>query len=195
MEFAVIAVVVSELAVDLLPLHPPAAVHAVAFVVDQESSDVPPVATVVGVAVNVTVGAGVEPGTTVMATDDCPVVLPAPVHVKVNVLFVVSAPLLTLPLVARIPDHAPDAVHEVASVELQVNVTALPLEIDVEFAERLTVGVGCAGEVGGNVVAVGVSSPPPPQPARSAQATSSPASSSVDFCRVFIKDPRVANSI
>lgn len=185
-EFAVIALVVSELAVDLLPLHAPEAEQVVALAVDQESNEVPPDVTVVGVAVSVTVGAGVVPGMTVTATEDCPVVFAAPVHVNVNVLFAVNAPLVTLPLVARAPDHAPDAVHAVASVELHVNVTEPPLEIEVEFTERLTVGEGWAGDVGGVAAVVGVS-PPLPHAARSAHATSTEASSSVDFCRVFIK--------
>jgi hypothetical protein len=51
--------------VDCAPLHPPDAVHAVALVEDQVSVEVPPVVTLVGLALNDTVGAdagGVDEG-------------------------------------------------------------------------------------------------------------------------------------
>jgi hypothetical protein len=66
------------------PLHPPDAVQVVAFVELQLSVEVPPVSTLVGFAVNVTVGAG----TTVTVTAWLPV---PPVPVQVNVKLVVAA--------------------------------------------------------------------------------------------------------
>ena len=59
-------------------------------------------------------------------------------------LDVVSAPVLSLPLVVRLPFHAPDAVHDVAWLLDQVNVLALPLSIEVGVAVRETVGAGVA---------------------------------------------------
>ena len=47
---------------------------------------------------------------------------PAPVQVRMNVLVVVSELRVWLPDVALLPDQAPDAVHEVASVEDQLRV-------------------------------------------------------------------------
>ena len=176
---------VSELDVTLLPLQPPDAVQAVAFVVDQERRVFPPEFTELGVALNVTVGAGVVPGTTVTATEACPVVFAAPVQLSVNVLFAVRAPLDVFPLVARVPDHAPDAVHEVASVELQVKVTDAPLEIDVALAESETVGAGCAGALGGGSCA-GALSLPPPHPAISAHAVKIPAKFNADLLGMFM---------
>jgi hypothetical protein len=177
---------VSELAVTLLPLQPPDAVQAVAFVVDQERSEFPPEFTEFGVALNVMVGAGAVPGATVIATEDCPVVFAAPAQLSVKVLFAVSVSLVALPLVARAPDHAPDAVHDVASVELQVKVTDAPLETDVALAESVTVGVGCAGALGGAGSCAPSSSLPPPHPAISAHAAKIPAKFNVDLLEMFM---------
>jgi hypothetical protein len=51
----------------LLPVQPPEAVHPVALVEDQLSVELPPLATVVGVAVSATVGG--DDGVTVTMTD------------------------------------------------------------------------------------------------------------------------------
>jgi hypothetical protein len=56
---AVSAPVACEPLVAMLPDHPPEAVQAVAFVADQLKVELPPLATVLGLAVKVTVGAGV----------------------------------------------------------------------------------------------------------------------------------------
>lgn len=66
----------------LMPLgpdQPPDAVHAVALVDDQLSLDVPPLATVLGLALKPTVTEGCALTETVA---DCAAVPPAPVHVK-----------------------------------------------------------------------------------------------------------------
>ena len=63
-----------------VPLHPPDAVQAVALVADQVSVELPPLATVVGPADKVTIGAG-EVTVTVAAWVALPPPL-APVHVR-----------------------------------------------------------------------------------------------------------------
>ncbi len=40
------------------------------------------------------------------------------------------------------PDHAPDAVHDVAFVEVQVSVELAPLATEVGLALKVTVGAG-----------------------------------------------------
>ncbi len=46
------------------------------------------------------------------------------------------------PLIALLPDQAPDAEHEVAFAADQVRVELLPLVTEVGLALRLTVGAG-----------------------------------------------------
>ena len=53
-----------------------------------------------------------------------------------------SAPVLWLPLIALVPLHPPEAVHEVALVELHVRVEAPPLATDVGLAASVTVAAG-----------------------------------------------------
>ena len=67
---------------------------------------------------------------------------PAPVQVNEYELGIVSAPVLCVPLVALLPLQPPEAVHEVALVELHVSVEAPPLAIEVGFAVNVTVGAG-----------------------------------------------------
>jgi len=52
----------------------------------------------------------------------------------------VSGPVDWLPEVALVPDHVPEAVQEVASVEDQVSVEVPPLGTDVGFAASDAVG-------------------------------------------------------
>lgn len=69
--------------VALLPLQSPDAVHAVAFVEDHVSVELPPEFTVVGFALKLTVGAGGGGGAAVTVTDaDFCVVPPAPVQLR-----------------------------------------------------------------------------------------------------------------
>jgi hypothetical protein len=63
-EFAVSAPVLREPLAASAPLQPPAAVHAVAWADDQVSVDVPPTATMIGLALSVAVGSAL----TVMVT-------------------------------------------------------------------------------------------------------------------------------
>jgi hypothetical protein len=62
-----------------LPLHPPEAVQAVAFVAVHDSIDVAPLATEFGLALMVIVGAGAV----TVTVADCPTVPPVPVQVRV----------------------------------------------------------------------------------------------------------------
>jgi hypothetical protein len=75
---------------------------------------------------------------------------PVPEQVSVKVVFAVRFPVLCEPDAAFVPDHPPEAVHELALVEDQVSVDALPEMTETGLAEMLT--VGAAG--GGGVVAV-----------------------------------------
>ncbi len=82
---------------------------------------------------------------------------PGPVQAKENAPGVVSAPLDSLPEVALVPDHAPEATQEPASVDDQVSVDDLPLATKVGFADREIVGTG-------NTVTVAEALALPPEP-------------------------------
>ena len=86
------AAVLALPAVAFVPDHPPEAVQDVAFVEDHVSVLVPPLATDVGDADSVTVGAGVG-AVTVTDAVRC-VVPPAPVQLSVYDAFADSAPVL-----------------------------------------------------------------------------------------------------
>ena len=70
-----------------------------------------------------------------------------------------SAPVVCDPVRALAPCHAPEAVHEVALLEDQLRVDALPLPMVLGFAFRLTVTAGFALTV---TVAVCATVPPAP---------------------------------
>jgi len=126
----------------IAPLQPPDAVHDVAFVEVHVKVPLPPLAMVVGDAVNVTVGAGVVLVTeTVLLARAVP---PAPVQLSVKDVLAFNAPVLCVPAVALLPLQPPDAVHEVAFVELHVKVLLPPLATVVGDADNVTVGAGVA---------------------------------------------------
>ena len=80
-----------------------------------------------------------------MVTDtvaDCVALPPAPVQVREYVALAVSAPVDCEPLRGSLPDHAPEAVHEVALLDDQVKVALLPLVTVLGLALMLTVAVG-----------------------------------------------------
>lgn len=80
--YLVVAVSAAVVCVPLVasePLQPPEAVQPVALVEDHVSAEVPPLATVVGLAVSVTVGAG----DVTVTVADWLALPPAPVHVRV----------------------------------------------------------------------------------------------------------------
>ena len=130
-----------RLAVPLVVLPPdqePDAVQLVALVEDHVSTAFPPVVTVVGFALMLTVGAGGPAETSmVVAASALP---PSPEHVSANAFVAASVSVLAVPLVGLSPDHAPDAEHSVASVEDHVRVAVLPLATVCGVAARLTVG-------------------------------------------------------
>jgi hypothetical protein len=65
------------------------------------------------------------------------------------------------PLVALVPDHAPEAVHEVAFVADQVSVELAPLATVLGLADKVTTGAGGVTET----VADWFALPPPPEQA------------------------------
>jgi hypothetical protein len=142
------------------PLQPPDAVQDVALVELQVSVEDPPLAIVVGFAVRIAVGTGLV--VIVTAAAKAALVPPEPVQVIEYVVSVVKAPVLWVPLVANAPLQPPDAVHDVALVELQVNVEDSPLVTAVGAAAIDAVA-------GGGAVTTGTD-PDPPQAARSSAA-------------------------
>tara|TARA_B100000530_G_C15759140_1_gene408838 strand:+ start:200 stop:529 length:330 start_codon:yes stop_codon:yes gene_type:complete len=87
---------------------------------------------------------------------------PSPVQVRVKFIFP-TAEIVTDsdPDVALDPDQAPEAEHEEALDDDQVNVDSEPIITLVGFAEKLTLGAGAVG-------VVGVDPPPPPPPPQEA---------------------------
>jgi hypothetical protein len=97
------------------PLQAPDAAQSVAFALLQDSVALPPSATLDGFAESCSVGLG-GGGTCSVTTMDLWTLPPGPVHSNVNVTSDPSAPVASLPLTVRGPDHAPDAVQLVALV-------------------------------------------------------------------------------
>ena len=100
------------------------------------SVEVPPLATEIGFAVNVTVGAA----TTLTLAVATLLVPPGPVQVNEYEPAIVRDPVLCVPLVGWVPLQLPEAVHEVALVELHVSVEAPPPATAVGLAVSVTVG-------------------------------------------------------
>jgi hypothetical protein len=93
---------------------------------------------VLGLATKLMVGTGCV----TVTVADCAALPPVPVQVRVYVAFAVSAPVDCVPVTALAPDHAPEAVHEVALVEDHVSVEEPPLLIVLGLAPKLTVAEG-----------------------------------------------------
>jgi hypothetical protein len=121
--------------VALLPVHAPLAVQLVAFVDAHVSVLLPPLATLLGLALSVTVGNG-----STVTVVDCAAVPPAPVQVSVYVLSVVSAMVEAVPDVALLPVHAPLAVQLVALIDDHVKVLVPPIATLLGLALSVTVG-------------------------------------------------------
>jgi hypothetical protein len=143
----------------LLPVQPPEAVQAVALLETQLNVEVPPLATVLGLALMLTVALGVLLTVTVA---DCAALPPVPVQLSVYVALAVSAPVDWVPVTDFVPDQAPEAVQEVAFVAVQFNVALLPLAMALGPTLRVTVGAGDLMETVADWVAV----PPGPEQAR-----------------------------
>jgi hypothetical protein len=123
------------------------AVQLVVFVDDHVSFDVPPDATDVGDADNVSVGAVlVDPVTvteTVRVTEP-----PVPVHVSVKLEFVVSAFVVKVPERAVRPDHAPEAAQLSAYADFQVSCDVEPDVMEVGDADNVSTGTAAEAEIG-----------------------------------------------
>jgi hypothetical protein len=154
----------TALLVDCGPLQPPEAVHVVASVLLHVSVDVPPLTILAGVAVSITVGAGAA-GVTTTVVLEAPEP-PGPEQLKVNPLVDVSTPveIPTALLVDCGPLQPPEAVHNVASVLLQVSVDVSPLTILAGVAVSITVGADAAGVT--TTVVLASAEPPAPEQLR-----------------------------
>ena len=117
------------------PDQPPEAVQEVALVELHVRVDVLPLATAVGLAVRFAVGMML---TVALFTALVP---PGPVQVREKTADVDSVPVLCVPLAALVPVQPPVAEQEIALVELQVSMEALPAATAVGFAVKVAVGV------------------------------------------------------
>ena len=135
----------------LLPDQPPEAVQAVALLETQLKVELPPLATVLGLALMLTVALGAALTVTVA---DWAALPPLPVQLSVKVELVVSAPVDWVPDTAFVPDQAPEAVQEVAFVAVQFNVALLPLVMALGPTLKLTVGAAALIETVADWVAV-----------------------------------------
>ena len=107
------------------------------MVEDHVNVELPPLATLVGLALKETLG-GVDETVTVV---DCVAEPPPPVHVSVNFVVLVSAGVTVEPLVGSLPPQPPEALQEVALVDDQLKFDVAPLFTVLGLAERVTVGV------------------------------------------------------
>ncbi len=178
-DVAVKAPVVAVPEVARLPVQPPDAVQAVAFVELQVSVAVDPLLTVVGDAASVTTGAGVAGVTVTVALADA--LPPAPVQLNAKVVVADNEPVDREPEVSLLPVQPLEAVQAVAFVVLQVSVLLPPLVTDVGLAARLTVGAGA--DVTMTVVLACVLPPAPVQLKPKAV---------VDVNALVVSDPEVA---
>jgi hypothetical protein len=117
----------------LLPDHAPDAVQAVALVEDQLSAELPPDATVLGLALNEMVGACAETDTVA----DCVTLPPGPAHVSVNSEVASIGAMDNDPLAARWPNQPPEAVHPVTFCPLQLSTEEPPAAMVLGFAWML----------------------------------------------------------
>jgi hypothetical protein len=136
-------------------------VHASALVEDHVNVVAPPLTTLVGSALSTTVGAGGGGGAACTFTEtDRDAVPPAPLQESENVLLAVNGPVVAEPAVGLTPDHAPEATHDVASVDVHVSVAAAPLGMLAGFAFNDTVGTAGIDAASTLTVTDFVSAPP-----------------------------------
>jgi hypothetical protein len=86
-----------------------------------------------------------------------------------------------VPEIACVPDHAPDAVQDVAFVDDHVIVDDVPRLTFDWLRDNVTVGAGVATGAGVTVTGVDVP-PPPPHPAKLANALNKTANSFLFIC-------------
>jgi hypothetical protein len=127
----------------IAPDQAPDAAQEVALLDDHVSVDALPLLMVLGLALRLTVAAGFALTVTVA---DCEALPPAPVQVNVYVELAVSAPVDWDPFIPLLPDHAPEAVQEVALFEVQVSVELLPLLIALGPTLKVTAGAAALTE-------------------------------------------------
>jgi len=108
---------------------------------DQLKVELPPGLMLVGLALKETVGAGAVAAVVVTVTD-CAALPPLPVQVSVYFVVAVSAAVALVPFIGCAPLQPPEAMHDVAFVELQLNIAVLPLATVVGFAARAMPGAG-----------------------------------------------------
>ena len=121
----------------LVPDQAPEALHEVALFDAHVSVELDPLVTVLGLALKLTVALGLALTVTVA---DCEALPPAPAHIRANVDVAVSVPVDCDPLIGLVPDHAPEAVQDVALVADQFKVALLPLVIALGPTLSVTVG-------------------------------------------------------
>ncbi len=124
-----------------VPLQPPDAVQVSASVELHVSNEVPPRATAPGDAVSDTAGRGL----TVTAALTGALVPPDRAQVSTRLARPVNGPVLGMPLVGKVPLQPPDAVHDVALLEVHVSVEDPPAAIVAGDAVSETVGTGGGG--------------------------------------------------
>lgn len=139
---AVSAPVDSEPLVPRAPVQPFDALQAVALVLDQVRVELPPLATVDGVADRLTVG-----GPVTATVSDLVVVPPGPVQTRVKLVLVARAGVVSVPLVAFVPLHPPLAEQLVAPLLDHDSVEADPEAIELGEALKVTVGAGATTTV------------------------------------------------
>ena len=118
-----------------VPLHPSPAVHEVALVDCQVKVEVLPGATTDGFTLKVAVGIRL---TVVLALE----VPPGPEQLSEYVVAADTGPVLCVPLRLWVPLHAPDAVQEVALLEVHTKVAVLPADTAGGEAVKVTMGTG-----------------------------------------------------
>jgi hypothetical protein len=129
-------------------------VHAVAFVADQITVALSPLAMLVGLALMETLGGAAD----VVTVADWDAEPPAPVHVSVNLVVAERVAVALEPLVGLVPLHPPDATQAVALVDDQVNTDAAPLLTVLGFAEKVRAGAALVTDTVADCVAL------PPEP-------------------------------
>jgi hypothetical protein len=135
---------------DSVPAHAPEAVHEVALVEDQVNVEVPPLATLVGLALKDTVGAAAD----TVTVADCEADPPVPVHASVNLVVADSAEVLAEPLIGSDPLQPPDAVQAAALVADQVSAEAPPLATVLGLADSVMAGAAWVTETVADCVAL-----------------------------------------
>jgi hypothetical protein len=133
-----------------VPDQPLAAVQEVALDEDHANVDLPPLATLLGLALKEMLGA--VAATVIVA--DCVALPPAPVQVRMNLVVAVIDAVAFEPLVGCDPLQPPEAVQLLSSVEVQVSMDVAPLLTVAGLAVKVTEGAAAVTETVADCVAV-----------------------------------------